>query len=347
MATFNGTYTSTVTLTASKANATLSTTGLINAYGPAGVSAISINDTLTPATLSAALFAPASITANITNLGTIESHGTNASNMFDAGIVLAAPGSVVNAGLVESAAGIFIGGGQGATGALVMNTGAVEGTVSVGIILTGAGTVLNDGTVSGVMGGVLEQGTYASYLGNASHGVITATGTTSQAGSAVQMDGGGTLVNDGIITGYGGGAELRARNPVAVFNSGKISSTGSGSGGVAGLSIAEDTIANAGAVISNSSSGVISGQYGIEIYQRGTSTSPGTMVNSISNAGMIMGAQGASIADWSGSAVVINTGSILSALQAVGTNHSQVGVEIGGNRRHRHRVQRHRGDDLG
>ncbi|MBB5372717.1 Hint domain-containing protein [Acidocella aromatica] len=312
MTTFNGTYTSEVTLSAGTANATLGTTGVINAYGPAGVGTININGTLTPEILSAALFAPASITANITNLGTIESHGTNASNWFDAGIVLGAPGTVINAGLIESAAGIFVGGGQGSTGAMVMNTGAVEGTVSVGIILTGAGTVLNAGSISGVMGAVLEQGTNASYLGNDVTGVITTSVGGAQAGYAVQMDGGGTLMNAGMIAGYSGGAELRARNTVTVFNAGTIASTGTASGSGAALSVGEDTIANAGAIIVNNAGGVISGQYGIEIYQRGTSASPGTMVNTIGNAGLVQGTRGAAIADWSGTAVLGNSGTILS-----------------------------------
>lgn len=325
MTTFNGTYTSEVTLSASTANATLGIAGVISAYGPAGVYAVSMNGTLVPETLSAALFAPASLTASITNLGVIRSQGANASNWFDAGIVLGAPGTVVNSGLIESAAGVFIGGGRGSTGALVQNSGAVDGSLSVGVILTGAGTVLNAGTISGMMGAVLEQGTNTSYLGNDSTGLIIAAGTTAQAGYAVQLDGGGTLMNAGVISGYAGGAELRARNAVTVFNAGTIASTGTG--GAAALSIGEDTITSVGAAISNSSSGVISGQYGIEIYQRGTSTMPGTVVNSISNAGLIQGTRGAAITDWYGTALLKNTGTIRSTA-SIGVNLQNGGTVV-------------------
>ncbi|MDE2390792.1 MAG: hypothetical protein KGL65_04205, partial [Rhodospirillales bacterium] len=125
------------TLSSAAQNVTI--TGTINAYGVGGVYSVHNNGSLTPETISAAVFGPAGTDFSIDNTGLIETHGTNTSNPFDVGILLGSPGSVVNSGTIEGASGIAIFGNSSTSTAIVDNSKLIDGSLGVGIYIASAG----------------------------------------------------------------------------------------------------------------------------------------------------------------------------------------------------------------
>lgn len=184
-----------------------------------------------------AIYADAS--ASITNSGRITG--------YNYGIVLLAGGSITNT--VHTAeidtvnlaavyttdafsiinAGTLFGGGEGvllgpgAAGVLDnMTTGLIQGAVEVGVESLGAGTITNDGQISGVFKGVYLRG--GGSVTNTANGQILG---SSEGGIGVVIKGGaGTIINSGHIDGgataavfASGYANLLELIPGAAFSS--------------------------------------------------------------------------------------------------------------------------------
>jgi hypothetical protein len=321
--TLSGNITSVVTLT--PAHSSVSVVGTVNAYGHIGTYSINYNNTLTPINFSAALFGPGNDLYTVNNSGLIESHATTAT-FFDAGIFLAEAGTVVNAGSIIAASGVAIDGVSNSSGALVVNTRLIEGTVGVGAALFTGGMVQNSGTITGANSGVIFDTYQAGTVTN------TNTGTITSAQRAVQLNGGGVVSNAGLISGTQGGINEQGAGTGIVLNSGLITQTGTtiGSyGGYAAVNFDEYHTAALGDAVSNASGGVIHGQYGVKFDLNGSYSSPGSMTDTVMNAGLIQGTSLAAIVDWAGTLLVGNAGSIISAQHALGTNTAIAGIVAG------------------
>lgn len=234
----------------------------------------------------------------LTNLGTIEAA---ASAAIGIGIVLRAGGSVVN-------------GASGSTAAVIEDYGG-------GILMGGAGTVANFGTIAG-------EG-----------------GTVGGAGPGVVLSAGGTVANYGAILGgnvgfgpSGGSPGVTIGADGIVTNSGLIAGGGGKVAGAAGVAFQDTgTVTNLGTITGG---GGTYGASGIQIGGAGTVTNLGTVeggnrapavslgAGGITNgqrgsAGLISGANGIEIA---GPGTVTNFGTIVGELQG----RAQVGVRISG-----------------
>ncbi|OYV61987.1 MAG: hypothetical protein B7Z71_03015 [Acidocella sp. 21-58-7] len=163
-------------------------------------------------TISAAVFGPAALgTATVSNQGVIIANGTGTSPL-DLGILLASPGTIINAGTIEGHSGIGI---LGTTGhSYIDNTGVLYGSLGVGIYLQNAALISNSGSIGGHSGIQLANG---GTLVNNRAGHITGTGgdaidanktaSISNAGTiiganyGIYLSGGGTVSNSGLIQG--------------------------------------------------------------------------------------------------------------------------------------------------
>ncbi len=286
--TISGYHNTAQTLSSAAQNVTI--TGTINAYGVGGVYSVHNNGSLTPETISAAVFGPAGTDFSIDNTGLIETHGTNASNPFDVGILLGSPGSVTNSGTVDGASGIAIFNNSSTSTAFVDNSKLIDGSLGVGIYIASAGSVINSGSIFGAQTGVNLSRTAASYLSNSSTGTISA-----GVNYAVQLYE-GVVNNAGLLEGLSGGVQLYKQG--TILNAGIIEATGTTlgtNGSYAGIEVQQ------GGTVHNSFSGTISGLTGIRLQ--------GSTASYIDNAGKITGTKTEGIVSDT-AFTVVNTGTI-------------------------------------
>jgi hypothetical protein len=314
--TYSGTITTGVTLSPSVTSNTV--TGTINAYGHIGTYAINYGGSLTSISFAAALFGPQGALFTVNNSGLIETQATT-STFFDAGIFLAEAGTVVNSGKIIGASGVAIDGISATSGALIENSGAIKGTIGVGAVLFTGGTVENTGLVFGTDTGVIFDTTAAGTITNLGVNATIASGHY----AGVQLQGGGQVSNSGLITGLDGGIKLKDTNGGGiVLNAGTITQTATSlgtSGAYAAIDFNEAHTAALGNYVGNTLGGMITGQYGIRFNQNGSYSSPGTMTDTVMNLGIIQTSAYAAIADWSGTLVVDNAGSLISAQHTIGS----------------------------
>jgi hypothetical protein len=328
-----------VTLTPAHPNITI--TGTIDAIGPAGTYAVFTGSPLE--SLQAAVFGPAGADFSIRNNGTILSKSTAAT---DFGIVLGAPGTVTNTGLIKAANGIFAAGR-----AAIKNAGNVTGTIDygidadggtitnqssgliqgakVGIAEAGQSEIVNAGSIAGYdgiyarSGGVLIQN--AGNIDGTTHVGVIFTGTLTNAlGGIIRGDylganlyGAGYIANAGLITGNDDGIFLENLLTQAGGSSvDRLRNTGTIHGQQAGIRIQQGSGDRAD--ITNAASGLITaaanGRAAIADYVQN--------LISVTNAGTIEGATGI---EFSGPATIRNTGLILAT---GGTGNA--GITLGG-----------------
>ncbi|MBU6419304.1 MAG: Hint domain-containing protein [Proteobacteria bacterium] len=293
--TISGYQNTTQTLSSGAQNVTI--VGTINAYGFGGVYSVHNNGSLTPATISTAVFGPAGTDFTIDNTGLIETHGTNSSNPFDVGILLGSPGNVVNSGTIDGASGIAIFSNSNTSTAFINNSNLIDGSIGVGIYIASAGSVINSGSIAGAQTGVNLSRTAASYLSNSSTGTITA-----GVNYAVQLYE-GVVNNAGVLKGFSGGVQLYQQG--TILNAGAIEATGTvlgTNGSYAGIEIQQ------GGIVHNSLSGTISGLTGIRLQ--------GSAASYIDNAGKITGTKAEGIVSDT-VFTVKNTGTISGVYDAI------------------------------
>ena len=233
----------------------------------------------------------------VINAGTIRGNGTydGFDAAPDAGVNITAAGSsVTNSGTISGAAsGIttaFIPGPQAgqfigrAIGTVVTNSGTIRGESNDGVRLIGGGTVTNSGTISGTGNAALADGVsmfryqdqqlaegYVAAVTNETGGTITGDRF------GVALFGGGTITNNGTITGGQGGTLVQDQT-----------------GGGSGVQVA--SLTNAGTITGSAANGVqFTGALG-----------PVTLANS----GTITGATGGAIVATLGAATITNSGAI-------------------------------------
>lgn len=284
--TISGTILTTYTLSSSQPDVVIS--GTVNAYGSVGSYTINTGYGATLQSFSAAVFGPSTANFTITNTGLIESHGTNASNPFNGGILLGASGTVLNSGTIESASGIAA---FGTGSSYIENSKLIDGSIGVGVVLfSGSGTVVNSGTVYGA-----KYGAVALFGG----GVVsnTSTGLLSSGlakGDQYALSGQKnshpvTVQNAGTIIGYAGGIELGSGGLVS--NSGDIRAVGTNGAGTGNnyTNFYGGVRINDGGTVLNS--GTISGQNGVYLhyYNQAThsNTPPPGLVGYVKNSGLI------------------------------------------------------------
>jgi hypothetical protein len=219
-----GSTTKPVTLTPADRTTTL--TGTINAYGTIpGFGAYR----------DAAIFGPAGTDYTLDNIGLIEGHAAGGA---DTGILLAAPGTIKNAGTIIDGTGIAILGAN--TSPLYLkNTGKIEASSTldntvnnyqgflkygVGVYAETAGRVVNTGTISGDHAGIAF---FANPLSLAGTGTVLNSGLiTSSLGNGILIFAGGSVDNTGTIIGYQGGINISGAATIAnVTNTGFIEAT--------------------------------------------------------------------------------------------------------------------------
>jgi hypothetical protein len=154
---------------------------------------------------TAALYAPASGDFTITNSGLVDDTSPVATSFVNAGIVLAAQGSLDNKGTIRSGAGAGV---YLHSSGSITNTGQIAG-YGDGLLAKGPARLTNSGNILGT-GGLLGSGTgfvdgvYLSQggmLSNTSAGLISgATGVIAE-GGATTLDNAGTIA--GIPGGFG------------------------------------------------------------------------------------------------------------------------------------------------
>ncbi|NNM57691.1 Hint domain-containing protein [Acidocella sp.] len=263
-------------------------TGTINAYGSVGSYSVNTGSGATLQSFSAAVFGPSTAIFTITNTGLIESHGTNASNPFDGGILLGASGTVLNSGTIESASGIAA---FGSGSSYIENSKLIDGSIGVGVVLfSGSGTVVNSGTVYGA-----KYGAVALFGG----GVVsnTSTGLLSSGlakGDQYALSGQKnsqpvTVQNAGTIIGYAGGIDLGSGGLVS--NTGDIRAVGTNAAGTGQnyTNFYGGVRLNDGGTVLNS--GTISGQNGVYLHYYNSTTKsntpPAGLYGYVKNSGLI------------------------------------------------------------
>ena len=188
---------------------------------------------------------------------TVENSGTIAGELND-GVRLIGGGSVTNSGAISGGGSPFADGismfraeGQSADGYAATVTNAADGTIGgtrFGIILSGGGSIDNDGMIGGELGGVViqsqfdgedaglagtlsnrgtigsETGTAAQFSAGLASVIVDNSGTISGAtiGLGHGTDGTMTLTNSGTIAGGVTGVESDAGGSVTLVNSGTI-----------------------------------------------------------------------------------------------------------------------------
>jgi hypothetical protein len=214
---------------------------------------------------------------------------------YASGVTLLVPRSTVTStGTVSGAiGGTGIIGPSGVTVWTLVNNGSVS--AASGVVLNGAGTVINAGSVAGTShyGIWLKAGGYVS---NAASGVISA-GTASGFGVYVKAGGAGTVVNAGEITAFDG---IILKSPGTVINSGTI-----------GAALGEGIGSYGGGNVSNAASGVISAKYSGIVLAGGSAAS-------VVNAGNVTSAKYAGV-------YLSDTGDMLTNI-ASGTIKGVIGV---------------------
>ena len=275
----------------------------------------------------------------------ITNHGGAVIASEGVGLGLTGGATAWNDGSIAGGAGLYLGGYSGIAGATFANSissmgvpvlfnaadGIVTGTVSYGAIIEGVASLVNDGMVGGVLAGV--EGVYGcgnglSVVNNAS-GTITATGSAS---SGIELVGGGSVSNSGLVSGVLHG--LYARKVAAEVTNlagGQILATGGTSDGIrfaAGGSIENYGSIGGGnrgiyaravaATISNGVGGAITGAgYGIEM----------TAGGDVQNSAAITGGYAGVFANLAAAYVTNAAGGVIAA---TGSNGSGVVLLAGG-----------------
>ncbi len=264
---------------------------------------------------------------SVVNAGTIESLGTALTafhfvpSALSPSLTAEAGGVVLTSGGISNVAGAVIAGqgiGVGLNGAgSVVNSGLITaaGTIALGVVLGGTGTVVNatGGEIVAANAGVIAAGaglevtnaggitaTVGVYL-LSSGGVRNTGGTISASGVGIGIVGSGDVANSGRITGGRYGVMLYGSG--TVVNAGTITNTQTLSGNTVNLAVGGDLTNAAGATIAGEWIGV-----GI-----GNTSIASTIVSTIINAGSIgaLDSQGDGADLWlRGTAYVRNTGVI-------------------------------------
>lgn len=269
--TISGTLDTVQTLNAALPNVTI--TGALNAYGSVGVFPIDSNGTLTNETVEAAIFGPASGHFTIHNSGRVESHGSSATNLFDAGIALGTSGKIFNAGTIRGATGVAVFGTI--AGSYLENSKLIKGSIGAGAILTAAASVTNSGTIIGETSGVLELG--GGGVSNTSTGIVLGL-----QGYGVQLQGAGTMHNSGAITGKISGVDLQGAK-ASVSNAGIITETAVTRSLTTAAGVYAGVVLGQGGRAGNS--GTITGQNGINLLN-GSNITAGS-IGYVHNIGLI------------------------------------------------------------
>jgi len=263
----------TVAVTLSTATPDVILNGTIDAYGAAGV--------YDGYTFSAAVFGPADGTFHVHNRGEIESVG---STNTDLGILLGAPGHVVNAGNILAASGIAVFGTAG--GGEIFNDGKIHATLGIGAYLQGVGTAENSGNLKGFQDGiVMAGGGYALNSGTVSGaaGILLGGGAGSYVYNsgfvkATKRDGislgaFGYVNNTGVIKAEHAGVVLAGGGEV--YNYGKIQA------GKVGVFLA------GGSVYNDAGGKITAGIYGVELSAAGFVYNAGNIIGGGNNTGSL------------------------------------------------------------
>ncbi len=278
MATIIKNSTHAVTLTPDHPNVTI--TGTIHAKGDAGT----YTSYGQPVTFAAALFAPDTQNFTITNIGAILNKGKGT------GIVLGAPGTLINKGLIQggddklvSPDTVF---GYAATD--VKNTGT--------IVDIGAGTALNLGAGSQI----LNTGSILSYGADI---YIQSNGTIRNAG-LIGGDNPGHLGHGGIFLEHNAALTNQSTGIISgstgvYFRDGIVNNAGTITGAFDAIDMAPDLPGNPGATTTNTGT-ITGGENGVAINRGGT----------LINHGFIAGAKdGVVVYTYGGT--IINAGTIV------------------------------------
>jgi len=278
MATIIKNSTHAVTLTPDHPNVTI--TGTIHAKGDAGT----YTSYGQPVTFAAALFAPDTQNFTITNIGAILNKGKGT------GIVLGAPGTLINKGLIQGGDGKIVSPdavfGYAATD--VKNTGT--------IVDIGAGTALNLGAGSQI----LNTGSILSYGADI---YIQSNGTIRNAG-LIGGDNPGHLGHGGIFLEHNAALTNQSTGIISgftgvYFRDGRVNNAGIITGAFDGIDMAPDLPGNPGATTTNTGT-ITGGENGVAINRGGT----------LINHGLIAGAKdGAVVYTYGGT--IINAGTII------------------------------------
>jgi hypothetical protein len=254
----------------------------------------------------------------VTNAGTIAAIGSFAND----GIQLRGGGSVdnvVSSALILGALdGIYVSGAAGT----VMNAGTIESRNVYGISFQDGGTIVDSGSASliegavdgifiaGAAGTVTNAGTIAGQLDGVyiaagavtNTGTITATGTSGAGG--VDLNGGGSVANNGtgsLIEGPVDGIFI-AGAAGTVTNAGTVEGTGTNSAGI--------LLENGGDIANSGGKSLIEGAIdGVFVSRPGTVTNAGTIAAT---------GAGSTGVELSNGGTIINTGTIAGGEYAVG-----------------------------
>ena len=265
---------------------------------------------------SRAVAGPAGTAWAVTNQGTITDSGN-----AGFGIYLEAGGTAVNSanialsGSATGSFGIYV---KGAGGVTNLSTGTITAAGAGAIAVTGAGNVVNNGTLVGKNQVVLG----LALLTVANTGVVLGVGAAS---TAVQLSGGGNVTNSAGGTISGGSYGINIQNAGTVENSGTVLGTAG-----AAVYLSNGTVINAGSIADAGASNAvyIAGAGSVTNLSTGMITAPsldGINVRSggdvVNNGTILSGFYGiAGLA----SLTVTNTGVIL------GTGANRSGVQLNG-----------------
>ncbi len=216
---------------------------------------------------------------------------------LDAGIVLGAPGEVINQGLISGGAGLVIAGygadsyirnanvitaaaGNGITtyGEASLNNAAAIRATGTGVDLRGGGIINNEGTITGAIGvqlaayyGTGSINNFGLIRGTLGDGAILAGSLTNHSGATIAGSTAGLYLytsgnanNAGAITGGSIGIALGNFNSAAVTIATTIENTGVIKGGATGIALSGSIAALVD--IYNLGHGSIIGKVGIDVY---------------------------------------------------------------------------------
>lgn len=242
---------------------------------------------------------------------TVENSGTIAGEAND-GVRLIGGGSVINSGSISGSGSpladgisMFRADGQAVDGYAAIVTNAADGTIDgdrFGVIVSGGGSIDNDGAIGGALGGVVIQSQFNGEDAGLT-GTLTNGGTiSSETGTAAQFSAGLASVvvdNSGLIDGATIGLGHGTDGTLALTNSGTIA------GGMTGVE------SDAGDSVTLVNSGTISGEAGTAF----TSLTQ----TSLDNSGILSGGSGVAVQLGSfDDSVTLRTGSAISGLVDAG-----------------------------